>query len=210
MKRKLLVIALPLVLVFLFVSQTQAASVVMKKIEVAVNSLTIKVNGSKINTDNFVYNGTTYVPLRAVSESLGKEVVWDNETRTVHIDEPGTSPSSNSVTHNGITIKVDKVTQDSDSLKVYISYINHSGSEVMTADSLARIVANGSQYNYDSNFNFDRFYQTGVDKAPDSIEDNVTAKSVIFFKPIPGVKKINIVLNADFIDFRYNDISVQQ
>ncbi|WP_113675721.1 stalk domain-containing protein [Vallitalea guaymasensis] len=37
----------------------------------------------------FVYEGTTYVPLRYISESLGKEVKWDGKTGTIYI---GTKP----------------------------------------------------------------------------------------------------------------------
>ncbi|CAG7611184.1 Foldase protein PrsA [Paenibacillus solanacearum] len=33
----------------------------------------------------FIYNGTTYVPLRFVSEALGKEVGWDAETETIWV-----------------------------------------------------------------------------------------------------------------------------
>lgn len=33
----------------------------------------------------FVYGGTTYVPLRYISESLGKEVNWDGNTGTIYI-----------------------------------------------------------------------------------------------------------------------------
>lgn len=45
-------------------------------------------NGNPVET--FIYNGTTYVPLRAVSESLGKSVSWDGENSRVYIGEaPG-------------------------------------------------------------------------------------------------------------------------
>ena len=30
-----------------------------------------------------IYNGTTYLPIRAVSEMLGLQVAWEDETRTV-------------------------------------------------------------------------------------------------------------------------------
>ncbi|MEW6573253.1 MAG: copper amine oxidase N-terminal domain-containing protein [Bacillota bacterium] len=33
----------------------------------------------------FVYNGTTYVPLRYVAEAFGKEVKWDGTTGTIYI-----------------------------------------------------------------------------------------------------------------------------
>lgn len=46
-------------------------------------------NGNRVET--FVYNGTTYVPLRAVSQGLGKNVQWDGENQRVYIGEaPGT------------------------------------------------------------------------------------------------------------------------
>lgn len=45
------------------------------------------VNGNPVET--FVYNGTTYVPLRAVSQSLGKAVNYDGATQSVYI---GTAP----------------------------------------------------------------------------------------------------------------------
>lgn len=35
----------------------------------------------------FAYNGTTYLPVRAVGEALGKTVRWDGETQTVHLGE---------------------------------------------------------------------------------------------------------------------------
>lgn len=46
------------------------------------------VNGNPVET--FIYNGTTYVPLRAVSQYLGKAVTWDGNTWSVYIGEaPG-------------------------------------------------------------------------------------------------------------------------
>ncbi|MDF2961853.1 MAG: PpiC-type peptidyl-prolyl cis-trans isomerase [Paenibacillus sp.] len=35
--------------------------------------------------ESFIYNGTTYVPLRFVSEALGKEVQWDGDSETVWV-----------------------------------------------------------------------------------------------------------------------------
>lgn len=45
-------------------------------------------NGKQVET--FVYNGTTYVPLRAVSQYLDKSVSWDGENQRAYIGEvPG-------------------------------------------------------------------------------------------------------------------------
>lgn len=35
----------------------------------------------------FVVDGTTYLPVRAVGEALGKEVTWDGNTKTVYVGE---------------------------------------------------------------------------------------------------------------------------
>lgn len=40
-------------------------------------------NGAPVEV--FAYNGTTYLPVRAVSEALGKPVQWDGKTRSVYI-----------------------------------------------------------------------------------------------------------------------------
>lgn len=41
------------------------------------------VNGNSVET--FIYNGTTYVPARALSECLGKNVSYDGSTQSVYI-----------------------------------------------------------------------------------------------------------------------------
>lgn len=53
-------------------------------------------NGNPVET--FAYNGTTYVPLRAVSEYLGKAVNWDGANQRVYIGEaPGVKQYLNTV-----------------------------------------------------------------------------------------------------------------
>lgn len=52
-----------------------------------VSSMDIVVNNEKIESENAFYNeeGTVMVPLRAISESLGFDVTWDNTTQGVKI-----------------------------------------------------------------------------------------------------------------------------
>lgn len=56
-------------------------------IQVMFNSFNILYNGGKTDLDHFVYNNTTYVPLRKVAELFGKEVTWDKATKTVSISD---------------------------------------------------------------------------------------------------------------------------
>lgn len=64
---------------------------VLQGVDIYVDGVEMKptdANGKPVET--FVYNGTTYVPLRAVSQSLGKNVKWDGASQRVYIGEvPG-------------------------------------------------------------------------------------------------------------------------
>ena len=42
-------------------------------------------DGSGNPIEAFIYNGSTYLPVRAVSEALGKPVQWDGSTSSVYI-----------------------------------------------------------------------------------------------------------------------------
>ncbi|WP_181186153.1 stalk domain-containing protein [Alkalicoccus urumqiensis] len=90
MKRKVLVW---LVLIAIFAAGTGAGAATSKMIEVYYNVNDIKINGESAmpsNPDNnpFIYNGTTYVPLRFVSQELGETVKWDGATKTITIGGP--------------------------------------------------------------------------------------------------------------------------
>ena len=58
---------------------------IYENISVIRNTLKVTIDGVKFDGDNFVYNDTTYVPLRAVSEALNKGVEYDKETNTAKI-----------------------------------------------------------------------------------------------------------------------------
>lgn len=48
----------------------------------------VKLNPTDANgnpVEAFIYNGTTYLPVRAVSEALGQVVQWDGKTHSVYI-----------------------------------------------------------------------------------------------------------------------------
>ena len=47
-------------------------------------------NGNAV--EPFIYEGTTYLPLRAVAEALGKDVVWDGENYVVGLNTKAEEP----------------------------------------------------------------------------------------------------------------------
>jgi len=78
--------------VLLFNGVAVAASVT-KTIDVTYRNIKLAVNGREfvpkdVNNsvvEPFIYNGTTYVPIRAVSQALNQRVTWDGDTSTVYI-----------------------------------------------------------------------------------------------------------------------------
>ena len=67
-------------------------------IESFYSNIKIYVDGVKIepkdssgnSVEPFIYNGTTYLPVRAIGEAIGKKVTWDGNEKSVWIGEiPG-------------------------------------------------------------------------------------------------------------------------
>ncbi len=73
-----------------------------KTIEVQYMDVKLVVDGVQVTpkdangavVEPFIYNGTTYLPVRAIGKTLGKEVDWDGNTKTVYVGKiPGTANS---------------------------------------------------------------------------------------------------------------------
>lgn len=91
-KKRIQKIALAVVCLLAFSCTAVGASTVAKNITVYYRDIQIVVDGIKENpnAEPFIYNGTTYLPVRAVSEALGERVEWDGTNNTVYIGEqPG-------------------------------------------------------------------------------------------------------------------------
>lgn len=67
------------------VSIPTLADTIWEKIDVARNAIKLDVNGTPVESDLFLYNDTTYVPIRVVSELLGKTVTYNPETQSASI-----------------------------------------------------------------------------------------------------------------------------
>lgn len=69
------------------------AAPIRKSLAVFFNNMQVVVDGVKINptdakgnkVEPFTYEGTIYMPLRAVAEALGKDVTWDQKTYTAYL-----------------------------------------------------------------------------------------------------------------------------
>lgn len=93
--RKILVAVLCCSLALVTVAYATNAT---KTIQAAYMNIKLVIDGVPVTpkdsngtvVEPFIYNGTTYLPVRAVGEALGKQVTWDGKTKTVYIGEaPG-------------------------------------------------------------------------------------------------------------------------
>ncbi|WP_352400148.1 copper amine oxidase N-terminal domain-containing protein [Anaerotignum sp.] len=86
-------------------------------IPVSYNSIKVLVDGKELKTDKepFTYDGTTYLPVRAVAEAVGKEVKWDSATKTVTLSEATTDAKSDTQTE---PVAADPVLYNSNGIKI--------------------------------------------------------------------------------------------
>ena len=111
-----------------------AAASVMQTIKVAMGGINIYVDGVKQEPKNeqgktvepLIYNGTTYLPVRALTNMLtDKAVNWDNQTRSIYI---GTRPYTDA---NAVSL---------DQLELYNS------SNYMTTGEQSKFTVRGKNY----------------------------------------------------------------
>lgn len=65
---------------------SEKAQIYFRNIKIFIDGGEIVPKGSDGSVvEPFIMNGTTYLPVRAVAEALGKDVAWDGKTSTVYI-----------------------------------------------------------------------------------------------------------------------------
>ncbi len=116
-----------------------------KTSNVVLNEVNIKVNNQPVSTSAITYNGTVYVPIRAIAEILDKEVVYDSETKTVNINDKG----ENSVASIQDTTLTENDNQTKD---------NTSGQEGKNKDDNTACVGTLIQIDESECFTFKEYY----------------------------------------------------
>jgi hypothetical protein len=87
MRYRIMFLVLALLMLAIAFNPVALAQQVRRTITVIYNSVNLRVNGTLIKADNILYNGTTYVPLRAVADALNKDVGWEQSTMTASIND---------------------------------------------------------------------------------------------------------------------------
>lgn len=88
--------------VTLFGLSITASATITGMTTIEVGPIKIQVNGEEFKptdangnpVDIFVYNGTTYAPLRALAEAYGLTVGYDSEKNMATVDKPNSTPNN--------------------------------------------------------------------------------------------------------------------
>lgn len=88
-------IATGIVLSTVFISTCVFATSYNKQLNAVYNDIKIIVGGQRIipkdsngkKVDPFIVDGTTYLPVRAVAEALGRSVTWNQKTKEVIVED---------------------------------------------------------------------------------------------------------------------------
>ena len=74
----------------LLVGTVSFAEDIFEKIDVVRGKMKLTIGTKDVDLDNFIYNDTTYVPLRKFSEALGMVVTYDNKTNNISVMDKST------------------------------------------------------------------------------------------------------------------------
>jgi hypothetical protein len=78
----------------------------------AASDIRLFINGKQSNADIQVVNGSSYVPLRVVSEALGADVEWDENNRSLHIKKKKTYVVNAVVWSGPLLMQISNITLD--------------------------------------------------------------------------------------------------
>lgn len=118
MKQKRILTAVVTVAILLGLAIPALAAAVTKTItvetdvKVYVNDKGIDAGDTHGNPESFIYNGTTYIAAKAVSNSLGQRVTWDGHTRSVYIGAHKGSGEAAQSGNKSLTFGDGSVTKD--------------------------------------------------------------------------------------------------
>ena len=171
-------------------SLTKSAQLVYNNIKISLNGTTITPKDASGNVvEPFIINGTTYLPVRAISNALGLNVNWNSSTNTVEITD--TQPSDSSSSSSGDVI------YDSNGIK--ITYLG-VGTTTLGQPKIKLYIQNSTNLNY--TIQARNTSVNGIMAYPVFSCDVVAGKSAYdgleFSKYISGDNEITTINSAEF------------
>lgn len=200
-----------------------AAGQITKSISVIYNDIKLAVNGKMVvfgkdsagnKIEPFIYNGTTYLPVRAVGEALGQRVNWDGKTQTVFVgDRPGEVKYLTEVnppyawTHKVYYLNSpDKIEMGGKAYNTGITF-NYSSHALINLNSKYSELSfdlGTIKYRYFTTSKFDVYLDGEFYKTLEVSAEDLPEKVVI---PVKGVNQVKFVSdnNYDYHEFAIGD-----
>lgn len=135
MRKKFVILTAVSVAAVMLISTIALGATGAKDIKAYYRDIKIKVNGKIIDagqTEPFIYNDSTYVPIRLISEALDKVVEWDNNQSIVIINDKSTSQTSQELAAKNAEIQC--LTYQNSLLQSKIIELNKTIDELKTAE----------------------------------------------------------------------------
>jgi hypothetical protein len=151
---------------FLLSGATAFAAARTENITISFNGIRLVVNGTEVTprdgagnvVEPFIWNGTTYLPVRAIATALGQEVDWDGNTQTVYIGhrdttiQPAPMPTPTPTTQGRPLTEVAPFTQrhpSNESSSLNRVWVSHSAViDGVTHNSVINFIRQSSAANY--------------------------------------------------------------
>ena len=158
------------------------------------------VNGNPV--DPFVYNGTTYLPIRAVANALGKAVSWDGPTYTVYLGDMDGKLEYPTVMMKDMT-SIAETPSSTDELKD--NYGNHYSSAIING-------TNQTDFEYLLNMKYSRFkgtlYVPEGQTRDKSCSLTIEADGRVLYTS-PQMSKTSAPVSVDVNVTGYNDVKIK-
>jgi hypothetical protein len=110
------IILVVILIVVLTGSTVMAAGAVLSA---QLSDIKLYLNNNKINKDIIVVDGSSYLPLRAISDALGLKIDWNSDERAIYLTQQS-SGSSDAAVLNDLGV-VDKITKENQDLKSQVA-----------------------------------------------------------------------------------------
>ncbi len=134
-------------------NNTKTTSTKTTNTKIVVNSLDVMVNDERVDCDNLVYKNVTYLPLRAVAESIGMEVAYNADTQQINLKRGGARKikvknHKGTTTTKNINVQLDSLEVNVDGQNVESSNIVYNGVTYLPLRAVAE--ATGTEVVYDA------------------------------------------------------------
>ncbi len=216
MKKKVLIIVLTLCLVF----QNVTFAATWNTLAVLMNGMTVKVNGQIVQSDNILYNGTTYLPLRAVSEALGAKVNYIDETKTADITINNSQINNTGLDYNAVKIGsmyiliesyVDAINSDQYvSRNILSALINNYNTETQISSDISKYEENLKKNYSMIKEDLSNFQRSSNQYSDNSIMLEDFVKISKYFNDIEAMEKNKIQLLRNIITYGFDDTVVDR